>query len=121
MSLYGGVDMARVMYGEHARHVPAWLYVQRQGPGVVGLVAGSHVPGGPPHPLLYGSDRQHAFVIGEIIVRPHLVITTDALQGYGAGSLYLGPHEFGEMLDDGELAIGSETALRRTREQWERS
>jgi len=117
--LYGGTDMARVMYGQNARHVPAWMYVQRHSAETVGLVGASRDPQGAVHPLLYGSDRQHALIVGEIIVRPHLVITTDALRGAGAGSLYLGNHDFGAMLADGELAVGSEEALRRARAQWE--
>lgn len=117
--LYGDTDMARVMYGENARHVPAWMYAQRHGPEVVGLVGASRVPEGTPHPLLYGSARQHAFIVGEIIVRPHIVIATDALMGYGAGSLYLGEHEFGEMLGGGELIVGSDATLNRIRRQWE--
>jgi hypothetical protein len=51
-SLWGGTDVARLMFGGNARHVPTWMYVQRQGPGVVGLVGASRVPEGMPHPLL---------------------------------------------------------------------
>lgn len=120
MSFYGDVGVAQVMYGENACHVPAWMYVQRHGPEIVGLVGASRVPQGTPHPLLYGSSRQHALIVGEIIVRPHLVITTDALTGEGAGSLYLGNHDFRMMLADGELCIGSESSLRHIREQWQR-
>jgi hypothetical protein len=119
-SLYGSdADMGRLMYGQNARHVPAWMYVQRHADSTVGLVGASRVPEGTPHPLLYGSGRAHTFVVGEIIVRPHIVIATDALAGYGAGSLYLGDHPFGEMLGDGELIIGSDAALERIRKQWE--
>lgn len=117
--LYGGTDMARVMYGQNARHVPAWMYVQRHSAEVVGLVGASRTPPGTAHPLLYGSDRQHALIVGEVIVRPHVVITTNALTGLGAGGLYLGDHHFDEMLRDGELAVGSEETLRRIRRQWE--
>ena len=119
MNLYGDTDMARVMYGENARHVPAWAYVQRHGPSVVGLVGASAVADGTPHPLLYGSGWQHVFVVGEVVVRPHVAIGTNALTGHGAGSLYLGPHDFGEMLADGKLLVGSEASLRRVRERWE--
>lgn len=116
-SLYGGADIARVMYGENARHVPAWMYVQNHGQGAVGFVGASLVDG--THPLRYGSDRTHQFIVGEVIVRPHLVIATDALRGMGMGSLYLGDHEFGEMLADGEVVAGTEETLRRIRRQWE--
>ncbi|HZR50157.1 MAG TPA: hypothetical protein VFB06_11615 [Streptosporangiaceae bacterium] len=129
-SPYGSADdMARLMYGQNARHVPAWMYVQDQGPGVVGLVGASRVPDGQEHPLVYGGGhyRQrggehywaHHFIVGEVIVRPHLVVATNALKGDGAGSLYLGEHDFDRMLGDGELIIGSDAALRRVRKQWE--
>jgi hypothetical protein len=117
--LYGGADMTRVMYGQNARHVPAWMYVQRHSAETVGLIGASRVPQGTAHPLLYGSDRQHAFIVGEVIFRPHVVIATDALMGMGAGSLYLGNHDFGAMLADGELVAGSEVTLNRARRQWE--
>lgn len=117
--LYGGADMARVMYGQNARHVPAWMYVQRHSAETVGLIGASRVLEGTAHPLLYGSGRQHAFIVGEVIVRPHVVITTDALRGMGAGGLYTGDHDFRAMLRDGELTVGSEEALRRVRRQWE--
>lgn len=110
--LYGGEDMARVLYGKNAHHVPAWVYVQRQADNVVGLVGASRVPQGTAHPLLYGSSRQHVFIVGEVIVRPHLAVATDALRGYGAGSLYISGHDVGEMLDQGEMVVGSEEKLR---------
>lgn len=129
-SLYGGADMARVMYGQNARHVPAWMYVQDQGQGTVGLVGASRVPVGQMHPLAYGGGHYepgsgehywaHHFIVGEIIVRPHLVIATNALKGDGAASLYLGEHDFDRMLSDGEVVIGPDSVLRRIREQWER-
>lgn len=130
-SLYGDVDMTRVMYGQNARHVPAWMYVQDQGPGTVGLVGASRIPGGQEqeHPLAYGGGYYalgsstpywaHHFIVGEVIVRPHLVIATNALKGDGAGSLYLGDHDFGRMLSDGQVVVGSDATLNRIRRQWE--
>jgi hypothetical protein len=117
--------MARVMYGQNARQVPCWMYVQHQGASdgtdTVGIIGASRVPVAPGavHPLRYGTDWAHHFIVGEIIVRPHIVIGSNALQGYGAGNLYLGEHEFGAMLADGELVTGSPDVLRRVRHQWE--
>lgn len=132
--LYGDMDMARVMYGEHARHIPAWMYVQDQGPGVVGLVGASRVPSGN-HPLTYGGGHYqgaaeghsntgkhyyaHHFIVGEIIVRPHIVIGTNALTGMGAGGLYIGDHDIPAMLADGAVVAGSDARLRAIRKQWE--
>jgi hypothetical protein len=113
MSLYDGVDMTRVLYGEHARHVPAWLYVQDNGPGGVTFVGASNVTGthrtdqaAGPHPLRYGSERTHHLIVGEIIVRPHLVIATDALRGMGLSALATHDHDIEAMLRDGEKLVG---------------
>jgi hypothetical protein len=114
MSLYEGVDMARVLYGENARRVPAWMYVQDNGPGGVTFVGASNVtgthrtePAAGPHPLRYGSERTHQLIVGEIIVRPHLVIATDTLRGMGLTSLaVMNSHDIAEMLREGERLIG---------------
>jgi hypothetical protein len=112
MSLYDGIDTARLMFGENARHVPAWLYVQDAGNGVVTFVGSSSVTGTPhprpaagPHPLRYGSDRTHQLVIGELIVRPHLVVATDTLKGIGLPGLATHDHDIAAMLRNGEKLI----------------
>jgi hypothetical protein len=119
--LYGG-GMARALYGPDARHVPAWLYVQDQGPGTVGLVGASMTPGRD-HPLTYGAGHYdpavkwpaaqrdgyyaHHFLVGEIIVRPRFVIATRALEGTGIAGLYTGDHDIEAMLAAGRLAAGT--------------
>jgi hypothetical protein len=95
----------RALFGENARHVPAWMYVQHQGGDVVSFVGASRVVG--EHPLRYGSDRSHQFILGEVIVRPHLVIATDALRGDGLSALAISDHDFGRMLRDGEVLFGA--------------
>lgn len=130
--LYGGADMARVMYGQNARHVPAFLYVQDQGPGVVSLIGGS-MTRGQDHPLTYGGGHwdhgqhrpgywPHHLIVGEIIVRPHVVIGTNALQGMGMAGLALGgeSQDFDAMLADGALVVGTEARLREIVERSER-
>jgi hypothetical protein len=118
-SLYGDTDMARIMYGQNARHVPAWMYVQNQGGGTVGLVGSSRTPQDA-HPLRYGSGRVHQLIVGEIIVRPHLVIATDTYQGCGVSQLYMNSElDFDAALARGEVVLGSSETLRRVRQQWE--
>ncbi|GGM52846.1 hypothetical protein ACFFX1_55310 [Dactylosporangium sucinum] len=102
--MHGNLDMAQVMFGENARHVPAWLYVQHQGDDMVSFVGASRVAGH--HPLRYGSDRTHQFILGEIIVRPHLIVSTDALRGYGLSGLATSDHNPSEMLAAGEILLG---------------
>lgn len=96
-------DFAKLMFGEHAVHVPAWLYVQHQGDDIVTFVGSSRVPD--PHPLRYGSQRTHQLILGEIVVRPHWVLGTDALQGNGLGSLATDGHDLRGLLRDGELVL----------------
>jgi hypothetical protein len=117
MSLYGGVDMDRVLYGENARRVPAWFYVQDNGPGGVTFVGASSLtgthgqkPDAVPHPLRYGSDRTHHLIVGELIVRPHLVVATDALRGMGLSALATHDHDIEAMLRRGETLIGRANA-----------
>jgi hypothetical protein len=123
-SLYGDTDMARVMYGEHARHVPCWMYAQHQGSehgkDIVGLVGASLAPGDI-HPLRYGTEWSHHFIIGEIIVRPQVVIGTNALRGEGAGSLFTGDHDISRMLSDGVIVAGSDARVRQIIERSNRA
>lgn len=83
------VDHTAMLFGQHARHVPAWLYVQDMGPGLVTFVGASKVLTRA-HPLRYGSERTHQLIVGELVIRPHQVHATDELRGYGLGSLVLG-------------------------------
>lgn len=106
-NMYDGVDMTAVMFGANARHVPAWLYVQNQGPGMVSIVGASRVANlAAAHPLRYGSDRAHQLVIGEIVIRPHVVIATDARRGDGLAAL-TGDHNLREILAQGEILFGT--------------
>jgi hypothetical protein len=122
---YDGVDMTRVMWGEHARHVPAWLVVQDAGPGTVALIGSSMTPG-QEHPLRYGAPGYrdtddpfdetyvpHHLVIGEIIVRPHVVIATRALTGYGAGQFLTDLPALPGLIENGQgqLIIGDTARL----------
>jgi hypothetical protein len=85
-------DYTSALYGEHALHVPAWLYVQNQGPDIVSFVGASRIEGvGAGHPLRYGSERTHQLIIGEMIIRPRLALGTDALRGEGLGQLVTHP------------------------------
>ena len=105
----------KVLYGVDARHVPAWLYVQNQGPGLVSFVEASAVM--PSHPLRYGTDYAHVFMVGEVVVRPHIAIGTDALTGTGLAGLATSDHDIEHMLSNGRLIAGSQEMLDRLREK----
>lgn len=101
-----GVDFTRVVFGQHAVHVPAWMVVQDEGHGAVSFVGASRFdpkPGYPTHPLRFESDRTHQLVIGEVIVRPHRVTASDKRQGSGLSGLATDPFTD---LADAERIIG---------------
>lgn len=114
--LYGSEDqMMGALFGRWARRGSGWLYVQGPG-GIVSFVGASRVPDGG-HPLNFGSERTHKFVLGEVIVRPALVIATDALRGTGLSGLATGEHDLRAMLADGEVLMASEAARRQLRDE----
>lgn len=95
------------IFGEHARHVPCWMYIQDQGKGMISFVGASRVDSdiNSLHPLRYESSRTHHFITGEIIVRPHLIVATDALIGRGLAGLATNNHDVEHMLSNGEVLL----------------
>jgi hypothetical protein len=89
------MDYTKAIFGQHAVHVPAWLVVQDSGKGLVSFVGASKVGvesfAAGLHPLRYGSSKTHQLVVGEIIVRPHRVTTSDNRRGSGLASLATDP------------------------------
>lgn len=117
-ALWGGEDEAIAMLlGDRARRGTGWAYIQDQGNGVVGIVGSVRVPEGQQHPFAYDSPRTHKFLVGEIIVRPHLVVATDALRGKGVSGLYTGGHDLPLMLTQGEVLVVSESARKLLRQE----
>lgn len=99
-SLYGGIDMASVMFGEGARRVGRMhMWVQGAGDTAVSFVGASRIG----LPLKFGSDRTHTVIVGEVIVIPRVVIGTDCRRGHGLGGLITDIPEGREMLADGEI------------------
>jgi hypothetical protein len=94
----------RHILGDQIQHVPAWMYVQDQGAGLVSFVGSSRAQTGA-HPMRYGSGRSHQFILGEVVIRPHLIVGTDTLRGQGAGGLVTGSHDIDQMLREGEVIL----------------
>lgn len=74
--------LTRAMYGEWARHVPAWLYVQDNGEGQRSFVGATQSSD-----LSYGQPHTHQFILGELIVRPHFAVSSNAFRGHGLTGL----------------------------------
>ena len=129
--LFGGEAQAlRMLYGEHARQGMGWVYLQDQGPGLVSFVGSSRVPeveGGGLHPFRYGNPHydgskdgpegyySHHFMVGEVILRPHLLIATNALRGQGLSGLATGNHDLRAMLRNGEIITATERTMAQLR------
>ncbi|MFE9137818.1 hypothetical protein [Streptomyces sp. NPDC007355] len=97
--------LAGLRLDPHARHVPAWMYVQRAGDGTVSFVGSSRVSD-PDHPLQYGSARTHQLIVGELVVRPHFAVGTDVLRGQGLGGIAaLGGHDLARYLGCGDVVL----------------
>ena len=90
--LYGDIDMAKVLYGERAIHVPAWMAVQDAGDSLVSFVGASRVLQGQ-HPMRFGSDKTHQLFIGELVLRPHVVYASNDCEGYGLAGLATNPFD----------------------------
>jgi len=117
-----GADYSKVLFGQHAVHVPMWMWVQHQGDlggdTTVSFVGASRVRGDA-HPLRYGSQRTHQLILGELLVRPHQVVHTDTHRGHGLAGLFSeGPFELDRLLrqGDGLLDIGGRAAGREGRD-----
>jgi len=92
----------RALYGQFARHVPTWFWVQDGGD--VAIIAGaSRGIDGATHPLRYGSKMTHQFILGEIIVRPHLVFETDHYIGSGISALLTSGVDAAELSQHGNV------------------
>jgi hypothetical protein len=99
-----------MVFGRNAIRVPAWYYLRNHGEGVVSITGASKVPD---NPLLMKSDRDLRFCVGEIIVRPSVVIGSDAFQGYTTGQLHTNHHNLHSLTSDGkgEVLLGDPTTI----------
>jgi hypothetical protein len=100
--LYNGINMTKFMFGEAAIHVPAWLVAQSNSNGGVAIAGASRS-----EEPMFGSDKVHAFMIGELIVRPHFVTASDEFVGRGIGGFWTDLPSPREWLENGEILVGT--------------
>ncbi len=87
----GGIDMGKLMYGENAVHVPMWMVVQDAGNAVSFVGASQNTS------LRFGSKLTHQLVIGEFVIRPHVVVESEHGKGSGlSGMITRDPKDFFE-------------------------
>lgn len=103
--LYGGMNMAKVMYGQDAIHIPFWMVGQNKRT-VVPFAGGTRSLD-----LLFGSQKTHVLVVGEIIVRPHIVVASDDFVGRGIGGFWTDLPTADEWLRNGDIIVATELGL----------
>lgn len=77
----------KAMFGQSAIKIPTHFFVQNQGDGVVIFAGAARTKDKSQHPLRYGGSLTHQMVVGEIIVRPHIVVESDKFKGSGITGL----------------------------------
>jgi len=85
------MDYTKILFGEHACHVPAWMVVQDGADGFVSFVGGSKMKPGEQHPLCFGATETHKLIVGELVVRPHRVTASNVQQGSGLAGVAIDP------------------------------
>jgi len=75
------MDDIKMMFGENARHIPMWMKTQNISDGGIMFVGASR------YPQPYPTTHSHTLIIGEIIIRPHLVIGSSHCIGHGLNGL----------------------------------
>lgn len=83
MNLYGDLDMAKVMMGQNAFHIPINLIAQPMDQGrIIGVFQTSNGV-----PLLANSNKTHVLLLGDMIFRPRVIAASNAFQGCGVSAL----------------------------------
>ncbi len=76
----------KAMFGQHAIHIPVNIIVQdmsSQGDGNITAVLQSSAG----RPLMFGGKMTHQLIMGDMVLRPHLVVESDAFRGHGLSGL----------------------------------
>jgi hypothetical protein len=87
----------QMIFGIHARQVPAWMFIQRHGAGVSFVGASASAD------LTWESTQAHQLVLGEMVVRPHLAVASDVFRGHGLQGLATASH--GEFLSAADMSV----------------
>ena len=86
-----------MLFGRHAVRIPLNIVVQYQGDvdgRALVLVVGQSTFEGV-HPLCFGSNKTHQLILGDAVIRPHIVFDSNAFQGRGLnGLIQMSPDEW---------------------------
>jgi len=97
-NLYG-MDMTKVMFGINAIRLPIWMVAQNNQTAFpfAGASRFNHA--------MFGSNKTHTLITGEMIIRPRLVIATDEFIGRGIGGFWTDIPTPEEWLKNGDILI----------------
>ena len=96
----------KAMFGQNAIHVPFHGVVQKMdNSGVVVCMFASKVS--PDHPLMFGRNKMHSFVHGDMVIRPSAAFVSDHLIGTGLGGIVTSSSfcRVDEWAEKGEIVI----------------
>jgi hypothetical protein len=87
----------QALFGVHARRVPIQLAVQQAGEHTVSAILISRSD------LTFGSKLTHQLILGDAIIRPHVVLESDAFKGHGLSGLAMTPLD--DWVEQGQILI----------------
>ena len=90
--------MTRAMFGQYAVRVPMWMVVQDCAGGKVSFIGATQ-----DQRLRYGATEIHQLILGELIVRPHIIVASNKYAGTGMSGLLKQNHTLEEWLADGRV------------------
>lgn len=89
--------MTRALFGDNAIKVPFNAIVQDQGQVclVIAQIASPKIK--------FGGTKTHQLILGDAVVRPHLVVEIDGMRGRGAAGLIRTPPQ--EWIEQEDLSV----------------
>lgn len=104
MSNLYGMDMTKFMFGQNAVHMPAWMVLQNSGVATTFIGSTKQLP-------VFEASRTHTLFLGEMILRPHIVVTSNEYIGKGIANFLLDPGTEAEWIEKGAVLINNKVSV----------
>jgi hypothetical protein len=90
------------LFGQHAMHLPINMIAQDNGidDALSGVFQMRHPDASK---LIRNSEFPHVLILGDMIIRPHLIMGTHRMVGHGIGGVYTDGWNMSEWVKDGEI------------------
>lgn len=96
----------RAMFGIHAIHTPMNFIVQAyEEDGAIIAIAQAKVDDALFKRLTFGSRLTHQLILGDIVLRPHLVSESDHLRGSGLAGLARSGFQMDDWVEHGRVLL----------------